>query len=92
IDDYSRVSFAQVLADEAGASCTQFLRHAVQHYAAMGVRIDRVMTDNGSGYVSKAFKAACIELGIRHIRTRPYTPKTNGKAERFVQTSLREWA
>ena len=92
IDDYSRVSFAQVLPNEAGASCTQFLRDAVAHYAAMGVRIDRVMTDNGSGYVSKAFKTACLELGIRHIRTRPYTPKTNGKAERFVQTSLREWA
>jgi transposase InsO family protein len=92
IDDYSRVSFGQVLPDEAGVSCTQFLRDAVSHYAAMGVRIDRVMTDNGSGYVSKAFKAACLELGIRHIRTKPYTPKTNGKAERFVQTSLREWA
>ena len=92
IDDYSRVSFAQVLPNEAGLCCTQFLRDAVRHYAGLGVRIDRVMTDNGSGYVSKAFKAACLELGIRHIRTRPYTPKTNGKAERFVQTSLREWA
>ena len=62
------------------------------YYAGLGVRIDRVMTDNGSGYVSKAFRVACSELGIRHVRTRPYTPKTNGKAERFVQTSLREWA
>lgn len=92
IDDHSRVSFAQMLPDEAGVCCTQFLRQAVSHYARMGVQIERVMTDNGSGYVSKAFKAACQELGVRHIRTRPYTPKTNGKVERFVQTSLREWA
>lgn len=92
IDDYSRVSFARILDDEKGACCTQFLRDAVSYYAGLGVKIDRVMTDNGSGYVSKAFKAACAELGIGHIRTRPYTPKTNGKAERFVQTSLREWA
>lgn len=92
IDDHSRVSFALIKTDERGENCAQFLREAVAYYASMGVRIDRVMTDNGSGYVSKAFRAACIELGIRHVRTRPYTPKTNGKAERFVQTSLREWA
>lgn len=91
IDDHSRVSFAQVLADETAASCVSFLRQAVAHYAGLGVRIERVMTDNGTGY-KKLFEAACMELGIRHIRTRPYTPKTNGKAERFVQTSLREWA
>jgi transposase InsO family protein len=92
IDDYSRVSFARILPDEKGLCCTDFLRQAVAYYASLGVKIDRVMTDNGSGYVSKAFRAACSELGIRHLRTRPYTPKTNGKAERFVQTSLREWA
>lgn len=92
IDDHSRVSFARILDDEKGNCCTQFLREAVSYYASLGVKIERVMTDNGSGYVSKAFKAACHELGMRHIRTRPYTPKTNGKAERFVQTSLREWA
>lgn len=92
IDDHSRVSFARILADEKGLCCTQFLRDAVDYYASLGVKIERVMTDNGSGYVSKSFKATCAELGIRHIRTRPYTPKTNGKAERFVQTSLREWA
>jgi transposase InsO family protein len=91
IDDHSRVSFAQVLADEKAVSCVQFLRDAVAYYASLGVRIERVMTDNGTGY-KNTFKAACEELGIRHIRTRPYTPKTNGKAERFVQTSLREWA
>jgi len=63
----------------------------VAYYAGLGVRIERVMTDNGTGY-KNTFKAACDELGIGHIKTRPYTPKTNGKAERFVQTSLREWA
>jgi transposase InsO family protein len=91
IDDHSRVSFAQVLPDEKAVSCVQFLREAVTYYASLGVRIQRVMTDNGKGFKS-VFKAACNELGIRHIKTRPYTPKTNGKAERFVQTSLREWA
>lgn len=91
IDDHSRVSFAAIKPDETAASCVQFLREAVAWYAGMGVKIERVMTDNGTGY-KNAFKAACDELGIRHIRTRPYTPQTNGKAERFVQTSLREWA
>ncbi len=91
IDDHSRVSFAQVLSDEKAVSCVQFLRAAVTYYASLGVRIERVMTDNGTGY-KNTFRAACDELGIRHIKTRPYTPKTNGKAERFVQTSLREWA
>jgi transposase InsO family protein len=91
IDDHSRVSFAQVLSDETAVSCVQFLRQAVAYYASLGVRIERVMTDNGTGY-KNTFKAACDELGIRHIKTKPYTPKTNGKAERFVQTSLREWA
>ena len=61
-------------------------------YTSMGVTVARVMTDNGRCYKSHAFKAACTELGIRHIRTKPYTPKTNGKAERFIQTALREWA
>jgi transposase InsO family protein len=92
IDDHSRVSFALIKTDECGHSCAQFLRQAVAYYASLGVKIDRIMTDNGTGYRSKAFKAACAELAVRHIRTRPYTPRTNGKAERFVQTSLREWA
>jgi transposase InsO family protein len=60
--------------------------------AAAGVRIERVITDNGCGYLSRLLNAACVDLGLRHIRTRPYTPKTNGKVQRFVQTSLREWA
>lgn len=91
IDDHSRVSFARVKPDETALSCVEFLRQAVAYYASLGVRIDRVMTDNGAGY-KNTFRAACDELGIRHVRTRPYTPKTNGKAERLVQTSLREWA
>lgn len=92
IDDHSRVSFALIKPDERGENCARFLHEAVAHYAGLGVRIDRVMTDNGSGYRSKSFRQACLDLGVRHLRTRPYTPKTNGKAERFVQTSLREWA
>ena len=91
IDDHSRVSFAQILPDETSASCIAFLRAAVAYYASLGVRIEGVMTDNGTGY-KNTFRAACDELGIRHLKTRPYTPRTNGKAERFVQTSLREWA
>ena len=69
-----------------------FLRAAVAYYASLGVTVERVMTDNGSCYKSFAFQKACKRLGIKHIRTKPYTPKTNGKAERFIQTSLREWA
>lgn len=72
-------------------SCVQFLRQAVAHYNGLGVRTDRVMTDNGAGD-KKTFRLACEALGLRQIRTRPYTPTTNGKAERFVQTSLREGA
>jgi len=92
IDDASRVAFVQVMSDERQASAVAFLEAAVTYYARLGIRIERVMTDNGSCYRSKAFRAACKRLGLRHIFTRPYTPKTNGKAERFIQTSLREWA
>jgi transposase InsO family protein len=91
IDDHSRVSFGQVLADEKASSCVEFLKAAVQYYESLGVKIKRVMTDNGAGY-KNSFRDACAALGIRHCRTRPYTPRTNGKAERFIQTSLREWA
>lgn len=92
IDDHSRVAFAKILPDEKKRSATAFLKAAVAYYATLGINIERVMTDNGSCYKSFAFRRACTRLGLRHIRTRPYTPKTNGKAERFIQTSLREWA
>ena len=92
IDDASRIAFAQVLPDEKKESAVAFLKAAVAYYQSLGVTIARVMTDNGSCYKAVAFRDACRDLGLRHIRTRPYTPKTNGKAERFIQTALREWA
>ena len=92
IDDASRIAFSQVMKDERKASAVAFLKATVAYYASLGVTIERVMTDNGSCYRSKAFRQACQELGLKHLRTKPYTPKTNGKAERFIQTSLREWA
>jgi transposase InsO family protein len=92
IDDASRIAFSQILPDERKESAIAFLKAAVAYYASLGVAIARVMTDNGSCYKSKAFARTCREFGLKHIRTRPYTPKTNGKAERFIQTALREWA
>lgn len=92
IDDASRLAFVQVMPDEKKQSAVAFLRAAVAYYASLGVTVARVMTDNGSCYKSLDFRDACRELGLRHIRTRPYTPQTNGKAERFIQTALREWA
>jgi transposase InsO family protein len=92
IDDASRIAFSQVLKDERKSSAVAFLEATVAHYASLGVKIERVMTDNGSCYVSRDFGQACKRLGLKHVRTRPYTPRTNGKAERFIQTSLREWA
>jgi transposase InsO family protein len=92
IDDASRIAFSQILPDEKKESAVAFLQAACRYYASLGVTVTRVMTDNGSCYRSRHFKAACKTLGLKHIRTRPYTPKTNGKAERFIQTSLREWA
>jgi transposase InsO family protein len=92
IDDASRIAFSRVMRDERKASAVAFLEAAVAYYATLGVKVERVMTDNGSCYLSRAFGQACKKLGLKHIRTKPYTPKTNGKAERFIQTSLREWA
>jgi transposase InsO family protein len=92
IDDASRIAFSQVMKDEKKHSAVAFLKAAIAYYKSLGVTVQRVMTDNGSCYRSKAFARACKRLRIRHIRTKPYTPKTNGKAERFIQTSLREWA
>jgi transposase InsO family protein len=92
IDDHSRIAFAKIMPNEKKRSATSFLMAALAYYASLGIKVERVMTDNGSCYKSFAFRRACKRLGLRHIRTRPYTPKTNGKAERFIQTSLREWA
>jgi len=92
IDDHSRVAYVEVLADQRGDTCAAFLQRSVAWFAARAVTVRRVMSDNGSGYVSRRFRAACHELALRHIRTRPYTPRTNGRAERFIQTLLREWA
>ncbi len=92
IDDASRVAFSQIFPDEKKESAVAFLKAAVAYYQSLGITVARVMTDNGSCYRSKAFRDACHDLGLRHIRTKPYTPKTNGKAERFIQTALREWA
>ena len=92
IDDHSRLSFSQIHADEKALSAIVPLRAAVTWYKRPGVKVTRVMTGNGSCYISKAFAAACRNPGLKHIRTRPYTPRTNGKAERFIQTALREWA
>jgi len=92
IDDASRIAFSSVMKDERKASAVAFLKAAVAYYASLGVKIECVMTDNGSCYRSKVFGKACKALGLKHIFTKPYTPRTNGKAERFIQTSLREWA
>jgi transposase InsO family protein len=92
IDDHSRLAFSQVMPDEKQESAVAFLGAAVSHYRRLGIEIARVMTDNGSCYRSQAFRETCRLLGVKHIRTKPYTPQTNGKAERFIQTALREWA
>ena len=80
------------MTDEKKESAVAFLKTTVAYYKSLGVTVARVMTDNGSCYKSHDFRKACRDLGIRHIRTKPYSPKTNGKAERFIQTALREWA
>jgi len=92
IDDASRLAYAEVLPNERSPSSTAFLRRSVAWFQNRGVRVQAVMSDNGSCYISHKFKAACQKLQLRHLRTRPYRPRTNGKAERFIQTLLREWA
>lgn len=92
IDDHSRVGFVQVHPDEKRPSALAFLHAAVAHYRALGVTIKRLITDNGPAYRSKLFAQTCQSLGIKHTFTRHYRPQTNGKAERFIQTCLREWA
>ena len=92
VDDATRLAYVEVLRDERKATTTAFLLRALRWFRGHGIRVERVMTDNGSAYRSRPFRKALRWLDIRHIFTRPYTPKTNGKAERFIQTLLREWA
>jgi transposase InsO family protein len=92
VDDATRLAFVEVLGDEKATTAIGFLRRALAFYVAHGIGVERLMTDNGSAYRSFAHAAACRMLGIRHIRTRPYRPRTNGKAERFIRTMLGGWA
>ena len=92
IDDHSRIAFTALLPDEKATSSSAFLRQAVAYFAHLGIRTRRVMTDNGPCFCSLLFAQACRDLALKHIRTRIYTPRTNGKAERFIQTAIREWA
>jgi transposase InsO family protein len=92
IDDHARIGFTDMYPDEGKASAVQFLDNTVAYFGSLGVRIRRVLTDNGSAFRSKAFAKACRRLKIKHSFTRPYRPQTNGKAERFIQSALREWA
>jgi transposase InsO family protein len=92
VDDTIRLAYVEVLADEQKPTVIGFLSRAIAWFNSQGIECRRVMSVNGPAYVSKAFAKACRTLGLRHIRTRPYTPRTNGKAERFIQTRCKEWA
>jgi len=92
VDDATRIAYVEVLEDEKATTAAGFLRRAVAHYRAHGIRVERVMTDNGSCYRAVVHALACKTLGLRHLRTRPYRPRTNGKAERFIRTMLGGWA
>jgi transposase InsO family protein len=92
IDDHARIAFTAMHPDEKTPAAVQFLRDAVTYYATLGVTVQRLLTDNGSAFRSRDFALACRELSITHKFTRPYRPQTNGKAERFIQSALREWA
>ncbi len=92
VDDATRLAYVEVLADERGETAAGFLDRAVGWFASMGIAVERVMSDNGSCYRSRVHARACRELGVRHLRTQPYRPRTNGKAERFIQTLTNRWA
>jgi transposase InsO family protein len=92
VDDYSRLAYAEVLADEKATTAVGFLDRAVRFFGRHGIRVERVLTDNGSAYRAAVHALACRRLKIRHLRTRPYRPQTNGKAERFIRTLLAGWA
>ena len=92
IDDHARIGFTDMYPDEGKTSAVQFLRNAVAYFQSLGVLIKRLLTDNGSAFRSQDFAQACTELKVKHRFTRPYRPQTNGKAERFIQSALREWA
>jgi transposase InsO family protein len=92
VDDHARIGFTDLYPDETNTSAVQFLTNTVSYFRSLGVRPKRILTDNGPAFRSKAFAAACQRLCLRHTFTRPYTPRTNGKAERFIQSALREWA
>ena len=92
VDDATRLAYVEVLDDEKATTAVAFLRRAVAHFAAFGIRVERLMTDNGAAYRATIHALACKALGIKHLRTRPYRPRTNGKAERFIRTMLGGWA
>jgi transposase InsO family protein len=92
VDDHTRLAYAEVLPSDRRSDAVAFLERALRWYAVQGITVEAVMTDNGSAYRSRAWLERCTQLGLRHLRTRPYTPRTNGKAERFIQTLLRGWA
>jgi transposase InsO family protein len=92
IDDHSRIAFTAMMPDEKAVSAASFLSQAVAYFARLGITVRRVMTDNGPCFTSDLFRDTCRKWNIKHIRTRIYTPRTNGKAERFIQTAIREWA
>jgi transposase InsO family protein len=92
LDDSSRLAYTEILPDERKVSAIAFLERALARFARLRVKLERIMTDNGNAYRSHDFRDACARAGVRHLRTRPYTPRTNGKAERFLQTVMRECA
>jgi transposase InsO family protein len=92
IDDHSRLAHAAIAPNEQGTTAAAFLHAAADQYRRFGLELREVMTDNGACFRSQVFSVACRQLGLKHLFTRPYTPRTNGKAERFIQSSLREWA